>query len=60
MLLRLAFLETRSRLPLFTELPLRCVKIFSDRVPFVEGNAIAYAWYVWEHGYSGKPVIEWI
>jgi hypothetical protein len=21
---------------------------------------IAYAWYVWEKGYDGKPTIEWI
>jgi len=21
---------------------------------------IAYAWYVWEKGYCGKPTIEWI
>ena len=23
-------------------------------------SAIAYAWYVWEKGFTGKPVIEWI
>lgn len=23
-------------------------------------SAVAYAWYVWEKGFTGKPVIEWI
>ena len=24
------------------------------------GSAVAYAWFVWEKGYQGKPVIDWI
>jgi hypothetical protein len=24
------------------------------------GSAVAYAWYVWEKGFSGKTTIEWI
>lgn len=24
------------------------------------GRAIAYAWYVWEKGFKGDPVIRWI
>lgn len=24
------------------------------------GSAIAYAWFVWQKGYSGKTEIEWI
>lgn len=23
-------------------------------------GTIAYAWYIWEHGYIGKPQIQWI
>ena len=23
-------------------------------------GAIAYAWFVWEKGYKGKPTIDWI
>jgi len=60
MLLRLTFLETKTRLPLFTKLPLARVYVFSKRLPFIEGNAIAYAWFVWEHGYAGKPNLEWL
>lgn len=22
-------------------------------------NAIAYAWYVWEKGFTGDPIIKW-
>lgn len=24
------------------------------------GSAVAYAWFVWEKGFNGRPVIEWI
>ena len=24
------------------------------------GTAVAYGWYVWEKGFTGKPTIEWI
>ena len=23
-------------------------------------GTIAYAWYIWEKGYTGKPQIEWL
>jgi len=23
-------------------------------------NTMAFAWFVWEKGYTGKPIIEWI
>lgn len=25
-----------------------------------KSSAMAYAWFVWEKGFTGKPVIEWI
>ena len=25
-----------------------------------ESGTIAYAWYIWEKGYTGKPQIEWL
>jgi len=25
-----------------------------------EGGCVAYAWFVWEKGYMGLPVIKWI
>jgi hypothetical protein len=24
------------------------------------GGMIAFAWFVWERGYSGKPMVEWL
>lgn len=24
------------------------------------GSAVAYAWFIWEKGYNGKPTIDWI
>ena len=56
MLLRLSFLESLKRRPLFKETPLKMVYVFSDRVTMYPGDQpnrgngpTAYAWYVWEH-----------
>ena len=67
MFLKLVFLESQSRYELFQNTPLRTVYVFSRRLnPAKEGDTrkhsglIAYAWFIWEHGYEGKPTIEWI
>lgn len=67
MLLKLNFLEGQRRKPFFASTPLRTVYVFSKRISFDKGNVagkgnglLAYAWFVWEHGYVGKPTIEWI
>jgi hypothetical protein len=67
MLLKLAFLEGQSRYRLFQETPLKSVYIFSERVSLYRGGAenrgggtIAFAWFVWEHGYAREPVLQWI
>ena len=69
MLLRLKFLESMQRRPLFQETPLKHVYVFSDRVTMYPGDEPnrgngsgfeAYAWYVWEQGYEGTPQIDWI
>ena len=65
-LLRLTFLESEGRYNLLTQSPLKTVYVFSKRLPIykngIVGNSgmVAYAWYVWEKGYEGKPIIEWI
>jgi hypothetical protein len=50
-----------------TEFPLKTVYQFSKRVSLYKGGVkmknsgmIAYAWYVWDKDYVGKPTIEWI
>jgi hypothetical protein len=69
MLLKLTFLETQKRRKLFDSTPIARVYIFSERVTMQRGRQttvddtggmIAYAWYVWEHGYTGKPTLDWI
>lgn len=69
MFLKTVFLESDKRYEMFqdAEYPLKTVYQFSKRVTLYKGGVkmknsgmIAYAWYVWERGYKGKPTIEWI
>ena len=30
-----------------------------DPKEFAKGSATAYAWFVWEKGFTGKPEINW-
>ncbi|TKD50559.1 hypothetical protein [Sphingomonas baiyangensis] len=69
MFLRLAFLEGQRRGPWFRRTPLRRVWVLSDRVPMQRsriadaddrGGVLAFAWFVWEHGFEGAPTIDWI
>jgi len=65
--LRLNFLESQGRYSFLKSSPLRTVYVFSKRqtlcpshLTITTGGTIAYAWYVWEHGYTGKPSLDWI
>ena len=68
MFLRLLFLESQSRRKLFEKQPPKTVYVFSKRVncakngDFVtyDSSAVAYAWFVWEKGYTGETVVKWI
>lgn len=68
MLLKLTFLEGNSRGEFFKTNPPKKVYVYSYRInPTKNGefddsvsSAVAYAWYVWEKGYQGSPVIDWI
>lgn len=68
MLLKIAFLEGVERGKLFQTTPLARVHVFSKRVTFrtatrgeVNGSGMmAFAWFVWEHGYIGKPTLGWL
>lgn len=64
---KLAFLEGRARSEWFQTTPLKTVYVFGPRLTMFRGGEkmknsgmIAFAWFVWEHGYEGKPEIEWI
>ena len=68
MFLKLQFLESRKRRKLFDTKQLKTVYVSSNRISCVNGgrfdlnysSAIAYAWYEFEKGYCGDPVIKWI
>lgn len=71
MFLKLTFLESKSRKKLFEKFPPKVIYVSSSRLQCAKngdfekygkgvGTAVAYAWYVWEKGYTGEPVIKWI
>lgn len=67
MLLKLVFLEGVGRYELFQTTPLKCVYVFCKRQPLTirgeemkNSSMIAYAWFVWDKAYSGKPTLSWI
>lgn len=69
LLCRLAWLEGAARRKMFETTPLARVWVFSKRVHMFRGGAagprgaggmIAFAWFVWEHGYVGRPTLGWI
>lgn len=65
---KLAFLEGVSRSTWLETTPLRKVYVFKRRLKFNRngdenikgGGMIAFAWFVWEKGYQGSPIIKWI
>lgn len=67
MLLKLVFLEGVTRYDLFQNTPLKTVYVFCRRQRITIGgkemknsSMIAYAWFVWDKSYTGKPTISWI
>jgi len=40
--------------------PMRNGKEFDEKTGKKMSNTMAFAWYVWEKGYNGEPVIRWI
>jgi hypothetical protein len=65
--LRLAFLEGQRRRAWHEQAPLARVWVSSRRISMppggtdikASGGAIAYGWFVYEHGYRGQPRIGW-
>lgn len=68
MFLKLTFLEGKDRKEMFKEYPPQTVYVCSGRVNCAkngnfddyESSAIAYAWFVWQKGYTSDTVIKWI
>lgn len=68
MFLKLTFLEGVGRKEMFKLYPPKYVFVYSRRAMCAKngefgkdaGNAVAYAWYVWEKGFVGEPKIRWM
>jgi hypothetical protein len=70
MFLKLTFLEGKRRREMFDRFPPKKVWVSSSRITCAKnadfdsmkalgGSAAAYAWFVWEKGYSGPTVVGW-
>lgn len=72
MFCKIQLLEGVARREMFENTPLRTVYVFTKRQnPFRNGSPVdengkkwastmCFAWFVWEHGYEGKPTVEWL
>jgi hypothetical protein len=69
MFLKLTFLESQKRMELFEKYPPKRIWVYSFRQRvarngeekmFNKSSAACYAWFIWEKGFSGDPVIKWI
>ena len=69
---KIQFLEGKGRKEFLKNSPLKYVYVFSERQnplrngKSVDGNGkkwsstMCFAWYVWEKGYQGEPVVRWL
>lgn len=68
MFLKLQFLEGKGRKQFFLNNPPKTVYVSSSRLICARNaefekypsSAVAYAWFVWEKGFHGDPVIKWM
>ena len=66
MFLKLIFLESQSRRSLFKQYPPKVIYVASKRLHcgkngvFTNDGMVCYAWFVWEKGFTGDPIIKWI
>lgn len=68
MLMKLAFLEGAKRKQMYKSTPIKRVLVFSKRLTMARNGEdekyssgmIAFAWFVWEHGYRGEPTLDWL
>lgn len=70
MFLKVQFLEGKARRELFEKHPPKRIYVASSRLLCAKngefekmkqggGSAVAYAWFIWEKGYKGEPVVRW-
>ena len=70
MFLKVQFLEGKARRKLFDKSPPKIIYVASSRLLCAKngefqkmrdggGSAVAYAWFIWEKGYTGDTVVRW-
>lgn len=70
MFLKITFIEGKGRKDLFTKFPPKIIYASSSRINCGKngdfegmringGNAVAYAWYIWQKGYQGDTILKW-
>lgn len=68
MFLKIQFLEGKERFNFFQKKPPKYVYVNSSRQNCARNadfdkfsnSAVCYAWFVWQKGFSGEPIIRWI
>ena len=67
MFLKVQFLEGKARRKLFDKHPPKAIYVASSRLNCAmngefekyPSSAVAYAWFIWEKGFKGEPVVRW-
>lgn len=73
MLLKIQFLESKSRKEFLKNSPLKYIYVFSERQNTMKdgspinpltgkpwSSTMLLAWFVWEQGYEGEPIVRWL
>lgn len=73
MLLKIQFLESQSRKEFLKNSPLKYIYVFSERQSTLKdglevnpvtgkkwSTTLLLAWFVWEKGYKGEPIVRWL
>lgn len=66
--LKIQFLEGKERGRFFEEFPPKVVLVYSRRISCAQdgdfekytASAMCHAWFIWEKGFAGDPIIKWI
>jgi len=67
MFLPLRYLEGKMRKNLYVKHPPKIIYISSSRLACaingefekMKGNAVCYAWFIWQRGYTGDTILKW-
>ncbi len=69
MFLKIQFLEGKARRKLFDSQPPKVIYVSTGRLKcamngdferYAKSNAICYAWFIWEKGFTGDTIIRWM